>query len=121
MAVVRLTGKKGEEALRSRVPDLALRRARELKGKRVTVLVLEEGDDAVNDFGMVGRFGLVTYLDDHYQAPFAYVRCDVEEGRKVYEALLLPSGRFLLVVPDADCVDSRLRVVLDVESADSPC
>jgi hypothetical protein len=119
--MVRLTGKGGEEALRGRVPDLALRRARELRDKGVTVLVLEETDDVVNDFGMIGRFGLVTYLDDHYQAPFGYVKYAMEVGQKIYEALLLPSGRFLLVAPDAEWVDSRLLVVLDVESDDSPC
>ena len=115
-----LTGADGEDALRGRVPALAIRRAKELAGEGVTVVVLEETDDAVNDFGMVGRCGLVTYLDDHYQAPFGYVRYTLEEGRKVYEALLLPSGRYLLIVPDVDWVDYRLRVVLDVEGEERP-
>lgn len=117
--MVVLTGKDGEEDLHGRVPELALRRARELRDQGLSVVVLEEADDVVNDFGMVGRYGLVTYLDDHYQAPFEYVRYVVEDGVKVYEALLLP-GRHLLVTPDADWVDHRLRVVLDVESDDSP-
>ncbi|GFO57252.1 hypothetical protein GMSM_42590 [Geomonas sp. Red276] len=50
-----------------------------------------------------------------YQAPFEYVRYVVEAGRRVFEALLAPSGRYLLVVPEEDWVDDRLLIVLDVE------
>ncbi len=110
-----LTGNENDEHLRARVPEHALRRARQLQAENVGVVVMEEGDDVRRDFRMVGRYGLLTYLDDHYQAPFEYVRYVVEGGRRVFEALLAPSGRYLLVVPEEDWVDDRLLVVLDVE------
>ncbi len=113
--MVVLNGKDEDQRLRGRVPNLALCRARELSEAGVTVLVLEEGDDACRDFRFLGRYGLLTYLDDHYQAPFTYVRFVVESGRRIFEALLAPSERYLLVVPDEDWVDHRLQVVLDVE------
>lgn len=120
LAMVILTGKEGDAVLQGRVPEIALRRARELAGKGVRVLVLEQGDDVTRDFRVVGRFGLLTYLDDHYQAPFEYVRFVREGGRRVFEALLAPRGRHLLVTPDEDWVDSRLRLVLDVEGEEVP-
>jgi hypothetical protein len=113
--MVILTGKEGEEALRGRVPEIALRRAVEMRGEGIFVVTVEHGDDLRRDFPMGGRYGLLTYLDDHYQAPFAYVRFVHEAGRRVFEALLAPSGKFLLVVPDEDWVDDRLLTVLDVE------
>ena len=118
--MVILTGKEGEEALRGRVPELALRRAGQMRGKGVSVVTVERGDDVRRDFPMGGRYGLLTYLDDHYQAPFLYVRFVHEGGRRVFEALLAPSGKYLLVVPDEDWVDDRLRVVLDVEGEETP-
>lgn len=118
--MVTLTGNHEEELFRGRVPDVALRRAREMGCEGVVVLVLERGDDVQRDFTTAGRYGLLTYLDNHYQAPFQYVRYVVEGGRRVFEALLLPSGRHLLVVPDEEWVDTRLRVVLDVESENPP-
>lgn len=117
--MVTLTGEADEKSLGDRVPALAIRRARELRESKVVVLVLEEGDDVRRDFRVAGRYGLLTYLDDHYQAPFEYVRFEVEGGRKVYEALLAPSGRYLLVVPDGDWVHPGLRVVLEVEGEQS--
>lgn len=113
--MVVLTGEDGDEILRGRVPDLALKRARELRGGGVSVLVLEEGDDVCRNFRMVGRFGLLTYIDDHYQSPFEYVHYVLEKGRKVYEALLAPACKYLLVAPDEKWLDDRLQVVLDVE------
>lgn len=114
--MIALTGAAEQEALAGLVPDLALRRAREVGRDGVTVLVLQRGDDVCRDFRMVGRYGLLTYLDDHYVAPFEWVRFEVEGGRKVYEALLSPSGRYILVAPDEDWVHDGLRVVLDVEA-----
>lgn len=113
--MISLSGGGEEEALKGRVPEVALRQAKELRGSGVTVLVLEREDDVRRDFQMVGRYGLLTYLDDHYQAPFEYVRHVVEGERRVFLALLAPSGRYLLVVPEEDWVDDRLLVVLDVE------
>lgn len=114
--MISLCGSEEEEALRGLVPEIALRHAKELRENGVTVLVLERGDDVRRDFRMVGRYGLLTYLDDHYQAPFEYVRYVVEGGRRVFVALLAPSRRYLLVVPEEDWVDDRLLVVLDVEA-----
>jgi len=113
--MVILTGKDMEASLRGRVPEIALRRAVEMRGKGVFVVAVERGDDVRRDFPMGGRYGLLTYLDDHYQAPFAYVRFVHEGGRRVFEALLSPAEKYLLVVPDEDWVDARLLVVLDVE------
>jgi hypothetical protein len=113
--MIALTGKEEEGTYEGRVPQLALRRARKLCVEGVTVLVLERGDDVRRDFRVAGRYGLLTYLDDHYQAPFEYVRFIHEGGRRVFEALLAPEGTHLLVAPDEDWVDDRLRVVLDVE------
>lgn len=110
-----LAGDEKDESLRGRVPELALRRAGELRGQGVAVLVLERGDDVRRDFPMAGRYGLLTYLDDHYQTPFEYVRYAVEGDRRVFEALLAPSERYLLVVPEENWVDDRLLIVLDVE------
>lgn len=113
--MISLTGKEEEEALKGRVPEIALRRAKEFRENGVTVLVLERGDDVLRNFRMVGRYGLLTYLDDHYQAPFGYVRYVVVGRTRIFVALLAPSGRYLLVVPEEDWVDDRLLVVLDVE------
>lgn len=113
--MVVLTGDDRDKAFMGRVPELALQRARELRGQGVSVLVLEEGDDVCRDFRVVGRYGLLTYIDDHYQAPFEYVRYVLENGRKVYEALLAPSCKYLLVAPDEKWLDDQLQVVLDVE------
>jgi len=115
LAMVVLTGKEEERTLRGRVPEVALRRAVEMRGEGIFVVAVEEGDDVGRDFPQAGRYGLLTYLDDHYQAPFLYVRFVHEGGRRVFEALLAPSGKFLLVVPEEDWVDDRLLVVLDVE------
>ena len=117
--MVILTGKEGEEALRGRVPEIAIRRAKEMRGEGVTVVAVEPGDDVRRDFRFAGRYGLLTYLDDCYQAPFEYVRFVHEGGRRVFEALLATSGKYLLVVPDEDWVDDRLRVVLDVEGEET--
>lgn len=110
-----LTGTEGVENLRGRVSELAIRRAYEVGKGGVSVLVLEKGDDVHRDFLLTGRYGLLTYLDDHYQAPFEYVHYVMEDGRRVYEALLLPSRKYLLVAPDEVWVDERLRIVLEVE------
>jgi len=118
--MVVLTGKEVDEAQRGLVPELALRRAKELRGEGVTVFVLERGDDVRRDFGMVGRYGLLTYLEDHYQAPFEYVRYVFEGGLRVFEALLAPSGKFLLVVPEEEWVDYRLLIFFDVEGEEVP-
>jgi hypothetical protein len=117
--MVILTGEEGEDALRGRVPDIALRRAVELRGEGVSVVVVEVGDDVDRDFRRAGRYGLLTYLDDHYQQPFEYVRFVYEGGRRIFEALLAPDGRYLLVVPDEEWVDARLLVVLDVEGEET--
>ena len=69
-----LVGDERDESLSARVPELALRRAKQLQAESVAVVVMEEGDDVRRDFRMAGRHGLLTYLDDHYQAPFEYVR-----------------------------------------------
>lgn len=113
--MIALAGGAGDAAYRDCVPALALRRARELRKAGVTVIVLERGDNVIKDFLVVGRYGLRTYLDDHYQAPFQYVRITRERGKRVFEALLLPLGKHLLIVPDEEWVDDQLLVVLDVE------
>jgi len=113
--MVILTGEEGEEVLRGCVPEIALRRAVEMRREGVAVVVVEEGDDVDLDYRWTGRFGLLTHLDDHYIAPFLFVRFVHEGGRRVFEALLAPEGKYLLVVPDEEWVDDRLLVVLDVE------
>ena len=118
--MVTLRGEEGEEALKGRVPDIALRRAVELRGEGVSVVIVEVWDHVDRDFRMAGRYGLLTYLDDHYQQPFEYVRFVYEGGRRVFEALLAPEGNYLLVVPDEKWVDDRLLVVLDVEGEEQP-
>lgn len=111
-----LTGTDSDKAHKGKVPEIALRRAEEMAGTGVYVVALEVLDDIGRDLPMAGRYGLLTYLDDHYQAPFEYVRYVEENGRRVFEALLAPEGKFLLVVPEEDWVDDRLLVVLDVEA-----
>ncbi len=117
--MIALAGGPGDAVYWDCVPALALRRAKELRGTGITVVVLERRDDVIKDFLVVGRYGLRTYLDDHYQAPFEYVRYVREGGRKVFEALLLPLGKHLLIVPDEEWVDEQLLVVLDVEGEEA--
>ena len=86
------------------------------------LLVLEEGDDLVLDFPVGGRYGLLSHLDDPWQEPFAWVRVTTVRGCRMFVARIAKSyrkGDYALVVPDADWVDERLRLVLGVEAEEA--
>jgi hypothetical protein len=86
------------------------------------VLVLQEEDDPQRDFPQAGRYGLLTHLDDSWQQPFSWVRLVTVRGCRLFVARLAKSyrkGDYVLVVPDTDWVDSRLRLVLDLEAKEA--
>lgn len=114
--MVVLTGRTEAGALRGRVPEVALRRAERLPPGGV-VVVLEEGDDVERGVPQAGRHGLLTHLDDAWQEPFAWVRAVLENGIRVFVARLAYGKRPVEVVaPDAPWLDSRVRLVLDLEA-----
>lgn len=113
--MVVLTGPEQSARVTGTVPELALRLARGLAGDGY-VLVLEEGDDVERDVPQAGRYGLLTHLDDCWQEPFERVLWVRENGRRVFVARLAASRvPTVVVAADADWLDERLRLVLDVE------
>ena len=112
-----LTSCKQAESLRGSIPELAIRRMHELGG---SVLVLQEGDD-IEKIPQAGRYGLLTHLDDEWQAPFDWVAIDHEDGKRVFVAQLNTRGKrqVVVIVPDEKWVDDRLAVVLDVEGEEA--
>jgi hypothetical protein len=113
-----LTSCRQAESLRGSIPELAIRRMHELGG---SVLVLQEGDDIARGIPQAGRYGLLTHLDDEWQAPFDWVRYLFEGGKKFFEAQLNTGGKrqVIVIVPDEKWVDERLAVVLDVEGEEA--
>lgn len=86
------------------------------------VLVLQEGDDPESDFPQAGKYGLLTHLDDCWQEPYVWVRLVTVRGCRLFVALLARSyspEKHIVIVPDSDWVDERLRLVLRVEAEDS--
>lgn len=117
--MIMLTEATQVEALRGRVPELALRCAERLSPGGM-VVVIEEGDDIEKNVPQAGRHGIMTNLDNPWQEPFAFVRFVVEDGRRVFEARLAYGKRpVTVVVPDAAWLDSRLRLVLDLEGEET--
>lgn len=117
MTMVVLTGESPDEAVRDRVPELALRCAACLSPNGL-VVVLEEGDDIEKSVPQAGRHGLMTHMDDPWQEPFAFVHFVIEGGRRVFEARLAYGKHpVTIVVADAPWLDSRLRLVLDLEAS----
>lgn len=103
----------------SKIPAVAVQVARELPHGG-TVVVLEEGDDVERGVPQAGRYGLLTHLDDPWQEPFTWVRSVRENGDRLFVARLA-YGRnpVAIVAPDAAWLDSRLRLVLDLEAEDA--
>lgn len=100
----------------ARIPAVAVQVARELPHGG-TVLVLEQGDDVERGVPQAGRFGLLTHLDDCWQEPFAWVRSVRENGGRLFVArLAYGQAPVAIVVPDAEWLDCRLRLVLDLEA-----
>ena len=113
--MVVLAGSDQIDSLADRVPELALRLARDLAGGGC-VLLLEEGDDVERDVPQAGRYGLLTHLDDCWQEPFERVLWVRENGARFFVARLAASRvPTVVVVADAEWLDERLRLVLDVE------
>jgi hypothetical protein len=113
--VVVLTGTEEDARLVGKVPELALRLAKDLADGGC-VLVLEEGDNVERDVPQAGRYGLLTYLDDCWQEPFERVLWVRETGARFFVARLAASRvPTVVVVADAEWLDERLRLVLDVE------
>lgn len=86
------------------------------------VLVLQEGDDPERDFPQAGKFGLLTHLDDCWQEPFAWVRIVTVMGCRLFVAQLAKcyeKGKYMVVVPDSEWVDERLRLTLKIEADDA--
>ena len=86
------------------------------------VLVLQEGDDPERDFPQAGRYGLLTHLDDCWQEPFAWVRIVTVMGCRLFVAQLAKcyeKEKYMVVVPDSEWVDERLRLTLKIEAEDA--
>lgn len=102
------------------LPQTILEKVPEAAGGRA--LVLQEGDDPERDFPQAGRYGLMSHLDDCWQEPFAWVRVITIRGSRMFVARLARNyrkGTHAVVVPDAPWVDSRLRLVLEMEGEEA--
>lgn len=81
------------------------------------VALLEPADDIAKVPREVGRYGLLEILDSPWRSYDSV--CVFSEAEKRYYELVVtlsPGVRLFLFVPDEDWVDSRLRLVLQVET-----
>lgn len=122
--MIRLTSACQACALRGQIPELAVLRMVQFEGEDGSydpathghILVLQEGDD-IALVPELGPDGLLEVIDSEW-ASYDYVEAFAEDGRTVFEMVIaLDNDRTLaVIVPDAPWVDSRLRLVLEVET-----
>lgn len=96
------------------IPQLALTR----KKRKENVLILESTDDVVWDLPQFGRYGLITYIDDHDREQFSSVRFAIENGQRIFAAVTTDQAqrtRYTIIAPDAPWLDHRLRLIFSVE------
>lgn len=97
------------------IPQIALSR----KLRKENVLVLESSDDVVFGMPHFGRYGLITFIDDHDREQFSSVRFIVENGQRFFAAVTTDRAqrtRYTIVAPDAPWLDHRLRLIFEVEA-----
>lgn len=117
--MVVLTGGEQTVEFADRVPAVAMRLAEYLIPAAI-ILVLENGDNIEKDVPHAGRYGLLTYLDDPWQQPFVSVSAVRENGARLFVARLAYGSKpVIIIAPDAEWLDSRLRLVLTVECDDA--
>lgn len=82
------------------------------------VALLEEGDDIGRVPRELGRYGLMEVLDNPWRS-YDSITIFTEGDSRYYEMVItLQSDTLLyLLIPDASWLDSRLRLILDVETA----
>ena len=122
--MIRLTSARQALALRGTIPELAVLRMVQFEGsdgqydpeRHGHIVVIEEGDD-IALVPEVGPGGLLDVIDDEWRSYDALQAFD-EDGRTVFEMVIaLDNERTLaIIIPDAPWLDSRLRLVLDVET-----
>lgn len=79
--------------------------------------VLEEGDDIGRVPRELGRYGLLEIIDNPWRS-YDSITAFCEGEARFYEMVitLAPGSLFTLIIPDAPWLDSRLRLVLEVEA-----
>ena len=122
--MIRLTSAKQALSLRGTIPELAVLRMVQFEGSDGAydpashgyIVIIEEGDD-IALVPEVGPGGLFDVIDDEWRSYDALDAFD-EDGHTVFEMVIsLDNERTLaVIIPDAPWLDSRLRLVLDVET-----
>lgn len=111
--------------LKGQIPALAVLRLKQLEhgggyspDTHGYLIVIEEGDDIERDVPEAGEHGLLTFLDDDNIAPFEYVSYSIENGQKIFEAVMaIDSDKTIaFIIPESVPIDERLRVLLEDES-----
>lgn len=85
------------------------------------IALLEEGDDINRVPRELGRYGLFEVLDNTDRS-YDAVTFFSEGETRYYEMVitLQPGVLFTLIIPDKSWLDSRLRLVLEVETESEP-
>lgn len=123
--MIRLKSSSQALSLRGKIPDIAIVRMTQLEGTDKLynpdahgyLIIIEEGDN-VESINEAGEQGLLTFLDDEGLSPFEFVASSIENGRKVYEAVLATDNEknIAFFIPDSVPIDDRLRQLLEAES-----
>lgn len=85
------------------------------------VAILEEGDDIGRVPRELGRYGLLEILDNPWRC-YDTISTFTEGGTRYFEMVitLQPGITLTLLIPDKLWLDSRLRLVLEVETEPEP-
>lgn len=116
--------------LEKKIPEIAIKRMVQFEGydglydpdRHGYLIVVEDGDDLVNDIPEGGDRGLHTHLDDEFQNQFEFVRSTDEDGVKIYEAVMQINNEksVAVFISETFPLHDQLRLVLEMEAECAP-
>ncbi len=128
--MIRLKSSSQILTLETKIPEIAIKRMIQFEGydglydpdRHGYLIIIDDGDDLVNDIPEGGPLGLHTHLEDEFQSQFEYVSSTVEDGIVIYEAVMQVDNEKNIAVFIAETfpLHPQLRLVLENEAACSP-
>lgn len=126
--MIRLTSTVQAQALRHRIPALAVLRMTQFEGedglydpqRHGSIVVVEPGDDVEQDFPEAGEQGLLSGLEED-AAPFDYVFAYREGDTALFEAVIQIDDEktLTLIIPNAPWLPESLRRRLETLAQES--
>jgi len=126
--MIRLTSTVQAQALRHRIPALAVLRMTQFEGadglydplRHGSIVVVEPDDDVEQDFPEAGEQGLLSGLEED-AAPFEYVVAYREGDTALFEAVIQIDDEktLTLIIPNAPWLPESLRRQLETLAQES--